>query len=429
MRRLLWPLGLAAWFCNPSWAQAPDLEPMPAPSTPLRAGPMYAAAPAALTLDAALAIAQQENPALAAAERELEATRAALIQAHALPNPVIAADVQDQRARTRTSRLLIHQPIELGGKHAARVAAADQGRAAADTALRAGTADVRAIVRSAFVDALIAQEYARLAASNAELAARAREATDRLVRAGKVSPVDLTRAEVGEATARIALSAAARDQAAARQRLAAALGRSDLAGLHPAGDARSLPALASPAELRRRLETAPRWHQAQVELDRRAALLQVERRRRIPDVTVSLGAQRDNELDLDQTVFGVSVPIPLFDRNRGNLEEAVHRVDKARDEQRAAQLDLVAGLDEAIGRDVAARRQLDLLARDILPGAQSAYDAALRGFELGKFGFLEVLDAQRTLSAAKSQELDALREAHHAAASIERLLGDAATQP
>lgn len=429
MRRLLWPLGLAALSCNPSWSQTPDSRQMLPFAAPIQVDSEGAVTPAALTLEAALAMALQANPVLSAAGRELAATQAALVQARALPNPAIAVEIQDQRTRTRTSRLLINQPVELGGKRAARVAAADQGQAVADTALRAGNAEVRAQARAAFVDVLIAREGVQLAVSNAELARRAREATDRLVRAGKVSPIEVTRAEVGEATARIALSTATRDQAAARQRLAVALGRLDLGGLEPIGDARLLPTLALPAELRRRLEAAPRWHEAQVELDRRAALLEIERRRRMPDVTLSLGAQRDNELNLDQAVFGLSIPIPLFDRNRGNLEEAAARALKARDEQRAAQMDLAAALDEAIGRDVAARTELDMLARNILPGAQAAHEAVLKGFELGKFGFLELLDAQRTLSAARSQELDALREAHHAAASIERLLGDAAYQP
>ena len=66
-----------------------------------------------------------------------------------------------------------------------------------------------------------------------------------------------------------------------------------------------------------------------------------------------------------------------------------------------------------------------MLQRDIMPGAQSAYDAATKGFELGKFSFLEVLDAQRTSFQAKSQYLRALAEAHRSAAEIERILGAA----
>jgi cobalt-zinc-cadmium efflux system outer membrane protein len=72
-----------------------------------------------------------------------------------------------------------------------------------------------------------------------------------------------------------------------------------------------------------------------------------------------------------------------------------------------------------------AHQEVALLQRDILPGAQSALNAATRGFELGKFSFLEVLDAQRTSFQTKSQYLRALSEAHQSAAEIERILGAA----
>jgi len=58
-----------------------------------------------------------------------------------------------------------------------------------------------------------------------------------------------------------------------------------------------------------------------------------------------------------------------------------------------------------------------------LPGAQSAFDAASQGFALGKFNFLDVLDAQRTLFQSKSHYLSALAESHRASVDIERLVG------
>jgi cobalt-zinc-cadmium efflux system outer membrane protein len=59
----------------------------------------------------------------------------------------------------------------------------------------------------------------------------------------------------------------------------------------------------------------------------------------------------------------------------------------------------------------------------VLPAAQQAHDAATRGFEAGKFGFIEVLDAQRSLLQARARYLSALSSAHQAAAAIDRLLG------
>ena len=183
---------------------------------------------------------------------------------------------------------------------------------------------------------------------------------------------------------------------------------------------------------RSRLSTSPTLRRMQLEVERRRSLVDVERSKRIPDVTFSLGVKRPTELQRDQLLFGVSVPLPLFDRNQGNLLEALKREDKARDELQALNMRVSTDVLQARERLDAIRGEVDVLQQDVLPGAKSAYDAATVGFENGKFNFLEVLDAQRTYFAAKSQYLKALAEAHRTAADIDRVLGESganATQP
>lgn len=108
--------------------------------------------------------------------------------------------------------------------------------------------------------------------------------------------------------------------------------------------------------------------------------------------------------------------------------EALRRADKARDEQAAGEIRLASEVAQAYERLNALSLEVDILKKKILPGAQSAYEAASKGFELGKFNFLEVVDAQRTFFQAKSQYLRALAEAHRASADIDRVLG-AVTAP
>jgi cobalt-zinc-cadmium efflux system outer membrane protein len=160
-----------------------------------------------------------------------------------------------------------------------------------------------------------------------------------------------------------------------------------------------------------------------MEVERRQALTQVERSRRIPDLVVGLGARRDEQLGRNQAIVAVSVPLPLFDRNQGNLLEALRRTDKARDELAATEVRLNSELAQIYGRLSAARNEVTLLQTEVLPGAQSAYEATTKGFELGKFSFLEVLDAQRTFFQAKSQYLRALAETLRSAAEIDRIVG------
>lgn len=425
MRKHVLPLGLAALFLALSFAQIAGA----AENRLIETGAgvtQRAAEPAApLTLEIAQKMAFDANPELAAARRELEAIAATVVQAQTRPNPELATLVEDTRSATRTTTLQLNQPVELGGKRAARIDAAERERDAARAELNAKRAEIRAAVTAAFFDTLVAQERLRLAQAGVELAQRATDAARRRVLAGKVSPIEETKARVAESGVRVELKLAASELATARKRLASIWGEPAPRFERVEGDPEALPPLPARADLERRMDASPNLRRARIEVARRLALAEVERSRRVPDLTVSLGAKRNNELGIDQAIFGVSIPIPLFDRNQGNLLEALRRADKARDELSAAELRLSNELTQAFERLSVARSELESLKRDILPGAQSAYDAVLKGFELGKFSFLEVLDAQRTLFQAKSQGLRALVDVHRAAAEIERILGEA----
>jgi cobalt-zinc-cadmium efflux system outer membrane protein len=399
------------------------------PQTGLNSGAPRASEPAApLTLKAALELALGANPELSAAGRELEALDATITQAQVRPNPEFSALIEDTRPETRTTTLQLNQQIELGGKRSTRVEAAERGRDTASLELDAKRDEIRAAVTAAFFDVLVAQERLRLAQASVELAQRATGAATRRVTAGKVSPVEETKARVAEAGVRVELALAASEVTAARRRLAATWANPAPRFERAEGDPEALPPLPALADLNARLAASPAVLRARIEIERRQALSEIERRRGIPDVTVSLGVKRDEQLGFNQAILGVSLPIPIFDRNQGNLLESLRRTDKARDELSAAEIRLSNELALAYERLNSARQETESLQRDILPGAQSAYDAATKGFELGKFSFLEVLDAQRTSFQAKSQYLRALAEAHRSAAEIERILGAASPQ-
>ncbi|MES2534919.1 MAG: TolC family protein [Pseudomonadota bacterium] len=421
MHKLFWPLSLAALVHVAAFAQAQTVSPG-------RTAPVFVAASAIspagiLSLPAALDLAFEANPEIAVARREVDANDGAVHQAGLWRNPELAAAVEDTQKATRTTTLQLNQPIELGGKRQARVTAAERSRDAARAELAAKRSDVRAAVISAFHEVLIAQERHRLAQSSVALAQQATSAASRRVIAGKISPVEETRARVAQSGVRIELAQAASELANSRKRLAATWGSLRPGFERVEGEVDRLPDLPNLSELVQRLRQSPHLIRARIEVERRQALSQVERGRQTPDITLSVGAKRDEQLGRTQAIFGVFIPLPLFDRNQGNLQEAVSRTAKAHDELTAIEIRLGADLTQAHERLNTARQEVHLLRGDILPGAQSAYDAATTGFEFGKFSFLEVLDAQRTLLQAQSQYLRALSETHRAATDVDRIVG------
>ncbi len=422
-RKIKLAAGAAAiWLSASGGAFSQGLPPGPAVG---ERAPQSAAAAAAepLSLAKAIELALEGNPEVAAAKRQWEATEGQVLQGRSRPNPELAYSLEDTRSKTRTQSWQLNLPLELGGKRAARTKAAEKSREQAQAQLAELQATVRANVAAAYFDVLTAQERLVLARDSAALAKSSTDTVSKRVAAGKVSPVEESKARVAEAGVRVELAQAASEQRNALSRLFALLGRIDAPYTVLEGKAENLPSVPSLADLQPLISSAPGVVLARIEVDRREALTALELSKRVPDVTVSVGMQRSNETQRNVLLFGVSVPLPVFDRNQGNLLEALKLEDKARDELQAATVRLHSEVAQARERLSTIIAEVQSLKQDVLPGAKSAYDAATIGFENGKFNFLEVLDAQRTYFTAKSQYLKALGEAHRAAADIDRLLG------
>ncbi|NMG32666.1 TolC family protein, partial [Aromatoleum evansii] len=332
---------------------------------------------------------------------EVNANEGVRQQAGAYPNPEISYLQEDTQRATRTATLQLNQPIELGGKRAARMAAAERGYEIAGEDLAARRLAVRAAVTAGYFDTLAAQERVRVADEALELAGRATRAAALRVKAGKVASIEETKARVAEAGVQVEANQARSELRSAQARLAALLGQGQPRTLALDGRLDELPTAPSLEYTQRQVENSPALRRARLEIERRMALTELEKARRIPDLTLSLGAKREEALGRNQAVVGVSIPLPLFDRNQGNLLEALKREDKAREELQSAQLQVSADALQARERLESARMEAGTLAAQVLPGAQSAYEAAVKGFELGKFSFLEALDAQRTLLQAR----------------------------
>ncbi|SPA33755.1 Cation efflux system protein, heavy metal resistance [Cupriavidus taiwanensis] len=420
MRRLLLPLGLAAVLSSPfpGVAQTPPA----AVALPPAAAPGGALAPI-LTLDAALALAEAGSFTLSAAGKELDATEGDRIQSRVIPNPELAVSMEDTRKASRSTTGQVNLPIELGGKRAARIGLAERGRELAQAELGSTRAGLRATVIARFFGVLVAQERVRLAEGSVGIASQAADAAGRRVAAGKVAPLEATRARVEQANAELELAEATGALRSARQSLAALWGDSVPRFAQAQGDLDALPSRPAPAALQAALEDSPLLEASRLAAERSRAEVAVQRSRQYPDVTVSLGAKRDNEANRNMAVLGVAIPLPLFDRNQGNLYAALRRADGAQDAHAATRVRLQGELQQASTQLSVSRAAAQTLQASVLPAAEQAYAAASRGFEAGKFNFLDVLDAQRTLFQARIRYLDVLARTYEAAASIDRILG------
>lgn len=380
--------------------------------------------PEPLRLDQAIRYAIEYNPTLSAARREVMATEGQVLQGSLRPNPDFIYQADDVSRVGRTSTAEVGVPFETGGKREARVRAAGLGREVALADLGSAELRLRSAVIAAFFDVLAAQELRATSEESVRLAQRATDIAAKRVAAGKISPVEETRARVAEAGARVALNQSESELRNSRRRLASLWGNTTPNFSEASGDVEALVEPPNAEAILARLSNAPQLRRAQRELERRKSLVTLEQARSVPDFTVSVGVKRSLDMPGEQALVALKVPLPIFNRNQGNLQEALRREDKAAEELQATQTALAATALQTLENVSARRRDADLLRTEVVPGARSTYEAATIGFENGKFSFLEVLDAQRTLIAAKSQYLIALANFHRAQAELESLIGE-----
>ena len=379
-----------------------------------------------LTLDSALQTAFANNPELAAAQWDIDIAQGGRQQAGLIPNPVASWDVEDTRRDSRTTSIKISQALELGGKRGARIDVASRAQDAAALTLEQRRNTLRAEVIDNYYGALRAQERLDLAQRSMTVAERGLVVANGRVTAGKASPVEATRAQVQLSEIRLELDRAQIGLTDAYRRLAASTGSAAPNFQAVATQNPSTPTVPSATQLLARLEQTTELRLAELSIQQNEASVGLEKAQRIPDLDVSIGSQYDASVRERVNLVGVSMPIPLFNRNQGNVLAATRRADQARDLRNATELRLRTETRQALDLWQTANSEVRAFNQQILPAAQSAVDSATRGFEMGKFNFLDVLDAQRTLIAARTQYLTATSQATDAWLRIERIYGDLA---
>ncbi len=386
----------------------------------------------ALTLQRALALALTQNPQLAGFSYELRAAEARVLQANLLPNPEVDLAVEDfggsrqangfDRAETTVA---LGQLIELGGKRRARVQAARFDRALTAFDYEIQRREVFLETHQLFVEVLAGE---RRVAAQEELVGLTDEflpAVQKRLKAGKASPIEETRFRLAVATAKIDLETARREVVAARYRLAAQWGASAPRFSCTAGDLDRAPAVESLESLVRQIERNPRVARFAAEHGRRSAVLARERAAAVPDLRLRGGVRQQEATDSTGFVAGFSVPLPFFNRNQGAIRAAREILAKTDTDAAAALARVRNELTNAYQTLLTARTSLELLRSTVLPGARESVAGMNEGFQSGRYSYLEVLDAQRTLAGAEAQHLGALANYHKALAVIEALTAEA----
>ncbi len=396
--------------------------------------PVQAQTSGALTLSQAVQRALNANARLIVADREIGMAQGRRTQAGAIPNPSASFEVdnalgsRDYRGlRSAEMTLQLSQLIELGGKRSARVAAATADHDATRWQREAARLEILSETAAAFVAVLGGQQ--RVALLDRQLASidRLNPQMQQRVDAGASSPADVARTRVVTELTRIDRDRARKALESARRDLALLMGATAPDFSYTAGNMGRIAQPPSFQTLLQAIESNPqltRW--TAVRAQKEAELL-IARLKVVPDVEASVGWRHYRDTRDNAVRFGISVPIPVWDRNRGAIHEAQEAIGKTEAERAANKQALISTVGRAHDAATGALQEIDVLRRAVLPNARAAFNTINDGYAQGRFTVLELLDAYKALAEAELREQEVLVGFHTAVATIEGLTGSPLT--
>ena len=410
MHRLLAAL-LAAASCA-TMAQAQTSPPIEAGQT--------------LSLDRALELAGATSPTLDAAEADIQAAAAARTVAGLRPNPSVTVEAENvagsgiyrgtESLEATTSLAL---PIELGGKRSARIGVADARSQRTLIQAAITQADLRLSVIQAYAEAAAAQQRLTTARDQARIAAEGLRAAQVRVQAGRASPIEAERANVARINADAEVERTQRLVEVARYSLSRIIGQ-PVAGDLDTGWFANVRAAYGPMQA---IESAGTLAMAAAEADLAIADagVRLARAQRVPDLTVGAGARYMRETGDTAALFSISIPLPLFNNGRAAVAQASSERLRAEAQQRVTAIEVDQAIARAQAEAANAATTAATASGPALQAAEEAARIARIGYREGKFGQLELLDAERTLAETRLAAIDALLNYHSAQAQLERL--------
>jgi cobalt-zinc-cadmium efflux system outer membrane protein len=373
-------------------------------------------------------IAQKCNPTLAQAAARVEAARGHCLQVGLYPNPVagyLGTEIGDS-GRAGQQGAFVSQELVTSNKLQLNRNVALQEVRQAQYAWQAQRQRVCTDVRRSFYDVLVAQRAVELTEQLTRIGQEGVKSTEALMKAKEVARGDVLQARIEADSAEVLMERARNRYMAAWHNLAAVAGCTNMAPRPLAGNVQDgLTPLTWDDTFARLLAQSPQLASAQAGVARAQAALNRECAGRVPNIDVQAAVQYDNATQDTYANFQFGIPIPVHDRNQGNIRKAQAELLAAHQEVQRVRLALNQRLAVVFEQYTNARYQAEKYSRDILPNAEASLKLTNAGYRQGEYSYISLLTAQRTFFQTNLTYLDALRELRASSTAIEgNLLSD-----
>jgi len=369
----------------------------------------------------------ERNPRLAQVTWVVEAVRGQALQAGLYPNPYVGITGNELGDKTGPGGIwttpMVSQEIvtanKLGLSKAAVLREVDQASLGVINERYRLFTDVR----QNFFELIVLQRRVEVYSELVGLAEKSVDNAARLLKAKEVSNLDLVQLEFDLERYRADLDATKKMLPAAYRQLVASVGVQDLPYTNVMGDLET-PIPNYDLEVLRVyiLGIHPEVRSAQIGVERAQIVLRRAEVEPIPNLFLNSGYTRQNQNKSSDWDVGVGLPVPLWNRNQGNIRAAKAQVDIAFNEVVRVENELVNRLAAAYSAYASSRKLAERYKSDILPKAEESYRLSMKAYQGGQFEYLRVLQAQRAVAEARLAYLRTIGEMWKSASVIAGLM-------
>lgn len=362
------------------------------------------------------------NPSLQAHRAEVRARDAEITQAATRPNPEWDFEIENFGGTGSVSGLdgaeittALTQPLEIGGKRPKRTRVAEVEAEAQRAELQSKEREIATAADRAFTTLLEAREIRILSEGNLARAEENLASLQAMLEAGERGRIDVNKASIAVSEARELL---------AESRANEAIASSELSGTWGGGGSKitATGSLSATGEsvLTMPVKTVsghPAMRRAELQWSLAKATHDLEMAKRYSDIKIGGGVRELRAEGETAAVVGFSVPLPVFNRNQGNIRAAEERVARAEAERRAVESELRTQFEKLSTELLAAKSRVTEFDSSTVEAARQALQDTSEAYAAGKASLLEVLDARKTLfdiEVGRTRALADLVRAHNA---------------
>jgi outer membrane protein, heavy metal efflux system len=394
--------------------------------------PLQAQSSAALTLAAAVQRVRQNHPLLIAAKQREAMFEGELFEAGLKPNPTLTVSGENfpldppdggfRLNRTMDWFAYFSQTIERGNKRELRRAAAQRAVDIAKVEAEALERQLIYDVKIAYQNAAIARERIELLRENINQLGQLVKLNEVRVQAGYSAEGDLIKVRVEAQRIDYSVRKAMIEYDRAKIALQKAMGESSFENDFDLAERLDFkPTSFNPKSLQEAALQRLNIKLAEARLEKAQAFLQLERANARPDLTASFGYKRNGR---DNALYGaLSIPLPLYSQNRGNIARATAEVSMIEAELKFERAAVLAELTAARRTVEANERQIEALRAEFLRNADESQQVSLAAYREGATDLLHLIDAQRTRTQAQELYFQALSDYQLAIHELERAAG------